>query len=257
MRRSLRIGLPLGALALLLIAGSAYAVKSQIGNSGVSAVAELRPRGLPAHGAGAPVTLSTTTRVNTKSGAVPPALKTLTFELDKNGTIQANGLPTCTVAKLEGTTPSQARSRCAGALVGQGMGMARVKLPDQPTATTISSPLSFFNAAPTAGNPTIIAHGYETVPKPKAVVVPIVIERINAGRYGYRAEVTIPPIAEGYGSPILAKAELGVTFKHGGRKVGFINATCPDGRLQVTGKLTFDNGDLFPATLISSCHAAG
>ena len=121
-------------------------------------------------------------------------------------------------------------------------------------AVKMSSPLSFFNAPPTGGRPTIIAHAYETIPKANTLLVPIVIERVNDGRYGYKAEVELPEIAEGHGSPILAQGTIGVTYRHGGREVGFLNARCSGGRLQVQGKLTFVNGDFFPATLTSPCH---
>jgi len=254
MRRRLRIGLLLAAAAALIACASAYAIRAEIGKTVVSATAELQPRALPAHG-GAPVQLSTTTRIGTKDGSMPPALKSLTFELDKNGFVETKGLPTCTTAKLEGTTPQQARSRCGKALVGKGTATARVQMPGQ-SPVKISSPLSFFNAPPTGGQPTLIAHAYETIPKPKTLLVPIVIERVHDGRYGFRAEVELPEIAEGHGSPILAQATLGVTYKHGGREVGFINARCSGGRLQVEGKLTFVNGDFFPATLTSPCHVS-
>jgi hypothetical protein len=162
-------------------------------------------------------------------------------------------LPTCTLAKLEGTTPQQARSRCGNALVGTGSGSARVQMPGA-APVKMTSPLSFFNAPPTGGRPTIIAHAYETIPSPKTLLVPIVIEKIHHGRYGFRAEVEIPEIAEGHGSPILAQGTIGVTYKHAGKEVGFINARCSGGRLQVGGKMTFVNGDFFPATLTSPCH---
>jgi hypothetical protein len=254
--RRLRVVLVLGALGALLVAGTAFAVRAEVGKSVVSATAQLTPTGLPAHGAGAPVTLSMATHINTKDGSLPPPLKTLTVELDKHGSIQTAGLPTCTMAQLENTTPQQARSKCAKALVGKGTGVARVKLPGAATVK-MTSPLSFFNAPPTGGRPTVIAHAYETLPKPQTLLVPIVLQKINSGRYGYRAEIQFPEIAEGYGSAILAEADIGLTYKHGGQKVGFINATCSGGRLQVTGKLDFANGDYFPATLISSCHVAG
>lgn len=251
-RPRLRTALPLAVVALLVAAASAYAIRAEIGKTVVSATAELQPRELPAKG-GAPVTLSTTVRINTKDGSLPSPLKTLTFELDKNGFVQTKGLATCTVAKLEGTTPQQARSRCAKALVGTGTGTARVQMPGAATVK-MTSPLSFFNAPPTGGRPTVIAHAYETIPKAKTLLVPIVIERVNDGRYGYKAEVEIPEISEGHGSPILAQGTIGVTYKHGGRKVGFLNARCSGGRLQVQGKMTFANGDFFPATLTSPCH---
>ena len=86
----------------------------------------------------------------------------LRAEFDKNGFVETKGLPTCTLAKLEGTTPQQARSRCAKALVGTGTGTARVQMPGA-GAVKMTSPLSFFNAPPTGGRPTIIAHAYETM----------------------------------------------------------------------------------------------
>ena len=251
-RPRLRTALALAAAALLVAAASAYAIRAEIGKTVVSATAELQPRELPRSG-GAPVTLSTTVRINTNDGSLPPALKTLTFELDKNGFVETKGLPTCTLAKLEGTTPQQARSRCAKALVGKGTATARVQMPGA-EAVKMSSPLSFFNATPTGGRPTIIAHAYETIPKANTLLVPIVVEKVNDGRYGYKAEVELPEIAEGHGSPILAQGTIGVTYRHGGREVGFLNARCSGGRLQVQGKLTFVNGDFFPATLTSPCH---
>jgi hypothetical protein len=252
--RRLKIGLPLAVAALLVAAASAYAIRAEIGKTVVSATAELQPRELPRSG-GAPVTLATTTRINTKDGSLPPALKTLTFELDKNGFVETKGLPTCSPAKLEGTTPQQARSRCAKALVGEGTGTARVSMPGA-GAVKMTSPLSFFNAPPTGGRPTIIAHAYETIPKAKTLLVPIVIEKVNDGRYGFRAEVELPEIAEGHGSPILAQGTIGVTYRHNGHEVGFLNARCSGGRLQVQGKMTFVNGDFFPATLTSPCHVS-
>ncbi|MBS1878663.1 MAG: hypothetical protein JST31_04050 [Actinobacteria bacterium] len=252
--RRLCIGLPLAAVLALVVSASAYAIRAEFGKLVVSATAEMQPRALPRFG-GAPVILSTTTRIGTKDGSLPAALKTLTFELDRNGSIETKGLPTCTLAKLENTTPQQARSRCGEALVGTGSGSARVQLPGT-APVKISSPLSFFNAPPSGGRPTIIAHAYETLPKPQTLLVPIVIEKVHDGRYGFRAEVELPPIAEGYGSPILAQATLGLTYRHGGRKVGFINARCNGGRLQVEGKMTFANGNFFPATLTSPCHVA-
>lgn len=231
---------------------TAYAITIEFGPIFVSATATMQPRELPKHG-NAPITLSSVVRVGTKDGSTPPTLKTIQFLVDKHGTLDTKGLPVCTVAKLEGTTPSQARQRCAGALVGKGTGKAVVTMPDG-EPFRISSPLSFFNGPPSGGRPTLIAHAYETVPAPQALIVPIAIERIQHGRYGYRARIEMPEVAGGYGAPILAEASIGATRKRGGRKVGYLNAHCAGGRLQVEGKLTMTNGDYFPATLTSPCH---
>lgn len=245
--------LVLAALAIgLLSCAAAYALTGEFKNTVVSATATLMPRELPAHG-GSSVTLSSITRIKNKDGSQPAVLSSIIFELDKHGFVETKGLPVCTMAKLAETTPSVARKRCAGALVGTGVGKAKVTLPGQAT-TEISSPLSFFNGPKAGGRPTLIAQAYEKVPAPKALLVPITIEKVGHGRYGFRAEVTLPEIADGYGSATLAEATLGRTFKRGGKEVGYINAYCSGGRLQVHGSLSFANGDLFPATLTSPCH---
>lgn len=245
----------IAACASVLAIGAcatAYAITAEIGPVAVSATATLKPRELPARG-NAPVFLSSITRVGTKDGSTPPTLQTLLFQLDRNGTVDTKGLPTCTSAKLEGTTTAQARKRCAGALVGKGTGKALVTMPGR-APFTITSPLSFFNGPPAGGRPTLIAHAYETVPAPQTLLVPITIERVASGRYGFRAEVQVPEIAGGYGAATLAEAKIGAVRKRGGKEVGYINAHCNGGRLQVQGSARFTNGDYFPVTLTSPCH---
>lgn len=242
-------------LAILVASGAcatAYALTAEVGSVWVSATATLQPRELPRR-ADAPVSLTSVTRVGTRDGSTPPTLRTLLFLLDKNGSVDTKGLPTCTTAKLEGTTPAEARKRCAGALVGKGTAKVLVTMPGK-APFEVTSPLSFFNGPPAGGRPTLIAHGYETVPAAKTLLVPITIERVAKGRYGFRAEVEMPELAGGYGAAILAEATIGAVRKRGGKKVGYINAHCSGGRLQVAGSARFTNGDFFPVTLTSPCH---
>jgi hypothetical protein len=242
----LAVALAIGACA------TAYAVDAVIGPIHVSTTATMQPRELPKQG-NAPITLSSVTRVSAKDGSTPPTLATIKFLIDKHGYVNSKAFPVCKPAKLEGATPSQARRRCSGALVGKGTGTALVTMPGK-APFKITSPVSFFNGPPTGGKPTLIAHAYETVPTPQALLVPIVIERVSIGRYGYRAQIELPQIAGGYGAPLLAEASIGATRKSHGKAVGYVNAHCSGGRLQVEGNLTFANGDFFPATLTSPCH---
>ena len=129
-------------------------------------------------------------------------------------------------------------------------------MPGRP-AIEISSPLTFFNAPPVGGRPSLIIHAYETIPSPKTVLVPTSIERVHQGRYGFRVKIQVPEIAEGFGSATLAKATIGKTWKVGGKTVGYTNAHCDGGRLQVHGTITFTDGSFFPGTLTSPCHVAG
>lgn len=254
MRKPFRKAVALAALPAVLGCATAYAISFEIGPVWVSATVTMQPRELPRPGHGnAPITLNTVTRVGTHNGSTPPTLETLTFLFDKNGRIDTKGLPVCTLAKLEGTTPAQARKKCAGALVGEGEGKAVVTMPGK-APFTISTPLSLFNGPPAGGQPTLIAHAYEKVPTAKALLVPITIERVNMGRYGFRAQVEIPEIAGGFGAPTLAEATVGATRKRGGKEVGYISAHCVGGRLQVYGTARFTDGDFFPVTLTSPCH---
>jgi hypothetical protein len=245
----------LAACATLLVfsaCATAYAITAEVGSVWVSATVTMQPRELPKRG-NDPISIETVTRVGTRDGSTPPTLKTLLFLLDKNGTVDTRGLPTCTLARLEGTTPAAARKRCAGALVGEGKARALVTMPGK-APFTISSPVSLFNGPPAGGSPTLIAHAYEQVPAPKTLLVPIAIERVSGGRYGFRAEVEMPEVAAGFGAPILAEATVGATRKRGGKTVGYVNAHCSGGRLQVQGSARFTNGDFFPVTLTSPCH---
>jgi len=248
----LRRAAVLAGLLTLVLGASASGIDSCIGPLCVSSTATMQPRELPKSG-GSPIVLSSITRVKTKDGSTPPTLSSIRFLIDKHGRVNSKAFPVCKIAKLEGTTVSQARKRCATALVGKGTGKALVTMPGR-DPFTISSPVSFFNAPPTGGKPTLIAHAYETVPSPQALLVPIVVERVAKGRYGYQVQVKMPEVAGGFGAPTLAEANVGATRVRGGKKVGFIEAYCSGGRLQVEGNLRFTNGDFFPATLTSPCH---
>jgi hypothetical protein len=244
------------AVGLVLAFGAtASGIEACIGPLCVSSTVDVQPRELPAKG-NAPVTLESTTRIRVKDGSTPPTLDTIDFLIDKHGTVNSKAFPVCARAKLEGAAPAQARKRCAGALVGTGTGKALVTMPGQ-APFQITSPVSFFNAAPSGGKPTLIAHAYETVPTPQALLVPIVIERVAKGRYGFQVRVEMPEVAGGFGAPTLAAASVGATLKKGGKKIGYISAHCSGGRLQVEGKLKFTNGDSFPTTLTSPCHTPG
>lgn len=251
-----RLPIPIAALCLLLLAAaSAHAIRGEIGDTRISSTATMLPRELPAKG-GAPITLESITRINNRDGSPPQKLSSIDFLIDKHAYVDAKGLPVCSKAKLEGTTTGKARKRCAGSLVGEGKFDALVNLPGQ-AQRKVSLAVSFFNGPKVGGQPSLLGHSYERVPAAKTLLVPVSFEKVRKGRYGFRLEVGMPAIAEGYGTPVLAEATIGKTRTRGGKKVGYLNAYCSGGRLQVKGKLNFENGDLFPALLTSPCHVPG
>lgn len=235
-------------------AGTASALHLQIGKLQIDATAAIAPSELPAKG-GAPVAVTSVVKISTSDGAAPPKLRELVLQFDKHGRVDTRGLPTCPAARLAGTTTKAARAACPKALVGEGIGRAVVDLPGLPQQT-VSSPLLLFNAPPDGGRPALIVHARETVPVPNTLLTPIVVERIDGGRYGYRAQIELPEIAGGYGAAILSKATIDATRKRGGKTVGYANAYCAGGRLQVYGTLSFDGGGFTNGTLVQPCHSA-
>jgi hypothetical protein len=240
-------------LAALALGGSAKALHLQVGKLLVDANAKIEPSALPANG-NAPVEVTSTVRVSTNDGSAPAGLRKLVLQFDKHGSVDPSAFPKCTMAKLAGKTTAAAKAACPQAIVGEGIARAVVSFPGQ-EPFTISSPLIFFNAPPTGGKPTLIAHAYEKVPEPQALLTPVVIERVSKGRYGYQVSVEMPEIAAGYGAATLSKATIGATRKRGGRTVGFVNAHCSGGRLQVFGIVYFGGGEGFTnGTLVQPCH---
>jgi hypothetical protein len=253
-RKLIRVVVGVGLIAAMACA-SAYALKIEINKTTVSATATISPRALPAH-ANSPVSIDSVTRVKTSDGSPPPTLKEIVFIFDGNGSVDTKGLPVCTMAKLAETTTAVAKKRCAGAIVGEGIGRAEISMPGE-AGVEISSPLTFFNAPPVGGMPSLIVHAYETIPVAKAVLVAFPIERIHQGRYSFRVKIPVPEIAAGFGAPTLAKATLGKTWTRGGKTVGYANAHCVGSRLQVHGTISFTDGSFFPGTLTSPCHVSG
>lgn len=255
MRKAL---LSLGIVAALTvgaIGANAASLHLQVGDLFVDTSATISPSRLPAKG-GAPVEVTSAVKVSTRDGSTPTTLEKLVLQFDKHGSIDPSGWPRCTVAKLSGKTTAGARAACPKAIVGEGTAKAVVAPPGGATFG-ISSPLVFFNAPPTGGKPTMIVHAYEKFPEPKALLTPIVIEKVSAGRYGYRAEIEMPEIAGGYGAATLSEATVGATRKRGGKTVGFLNAFCQGSRLQVYGTVHFTDGGFTNGTLVQACRVAG
>jgi hypothetical protein len=240
-----------GALA----ASSVTKVHLQAGNLLAIGEGGFTPSALPRN-VDAPITIFGKGRLDTVDGSLPPILKTIEFEFDKHGSVQTLGLPVCTSGKLQATTVPQARKLCPGAIVGKGFGKAVVKFPEQP-AIPVSTPLTVFNGPPKGNDPTVYVHAYLTYPAPTTFVVPVRIERINNGRYGYRVATEIPKIAGGSGIPISGSLQIGRKWTYKGVKHSYIKARCPDGRLQGTLEAGFLDGTKLAGKFLTPCQPRG
>jgi hypothetical protein len=227
----------LAVAGLLVLAATAGALKVRVGELILNADGGFTPTALPKH-TDAPITLHGGGKLSTISGALPPIVETLDIEFDKHGSVQTLGLPVCQRQKLEATTVPQARKNCPGSIVGKGFGSAVVAFPEQ-KPIPVSSPITIFNGPRVHGDPTVYAHAYTTVPAPTTFVIPVVIEKISNGVYGYRTKARIPKIAGGAGHPISGSLTIGRKWTFKGKKHSYVNARCETGHLQARASLTF------------------
>lgn len=238
---------------LLLLAASAgvYALTIRVGDIVLEADGGFSPTALPRR-EDAPITIYGGGKVSTVSGELPPIVDTLTIEYDRHGSLQTAGLPICTAPKLQATTVAAARKACPGAIVGKGSGSAIVKFPEQ-APIHISSPITVFNGPKENGNDTVLAHAYTTVPVATTFIVPVEIERIHRGVYGYRTIAKIPKIAGGAGHPIAGSLKIGRKWTYKGVKHSYLNARCETGHLQARVFVTFKDRTLLTGTFLKPC----
>lgn len=251
MRKTLLRANVLAAALLLVVVGSAVGIKLHAANLVITTDGGFSPTTLPKKGF-APIKLHGFANIATENGEPPPILETLTIWFDKHGEVQTAGLPRCTPGKLAATTVAQARKLCPGAIVGKGTGKAEVIFPEQPPIIA-SSPLTLFNAAPKHGNPVVLVHAHLTVPGPTTFVVPVEIQKVHDGRYGFKTVGKIPSIAGGHGIPLYGQLSVGRTWTYKGKKMSFANAGCPDGRLQAKGQFLFKDGTFLQGSVFKTC----
>jgi hypothetical protein len=264
MRRKIFLGVVLGMLVVAAIA-TASSIKShlRVGDLILDSEGGFEPTALPKN-QNAPILTHGGGKLSTASGELPPILDKFVLEFDKHGALDTTGIPVCTQGKLVATDVAAARRACKDAIIGKGFGSAVVKFPEQ-GPIKVGSPITLFNGPKKGGDFTIIAHAHLDYPGPATFIVPIVIEKIHKGVYGYRVVVRIPKIAGGYGHPIAGSAKVGRKWTFEGRKHSYINARCATGHFLVHGEFTFKNGpeytvkqqeevaDILKATFLLPC----
>jgi hypothetical protein len=245
----------LTVVAVLAMGGAAFGIVLHAGSIEVVGEGGFTPTTLPKHKL-APITLHGEGRIGTTDGSLAPILKKLTVWYDKHGAVVTKGLPICTKRKLEATTSATARKVCAGSIVGEGRGTALIAFPEQ-TPFKASSPITIFNAAPHNGNPTVLAHAYLSVPAPTTYIIPVEIQKVHAGPFGFKTEATIPRIAGGAGIPLEGNLTIGKKWAFKGQKLSYVNASCPSGKLQAKVETEFDEGTKLSGVILKHCTGSG
>lgn len=235
-------------------AAVAYAIELRIDNIVINADGGFTPTALPKH-ENAPIKLYGHAKFSTIDGTRPSPLTKLLIEFDKHGAVETRGLQKCTMRKLDPSTTERARKICKAAIVGKGFGTALIILPDS-RPIKASTPITLFNGPVKHGNPTVIGHGFLSYPLPTTYLVPIEIQKINNGRYGFRTVAEFPKIANYYGSALYGRLKIGREWRYKGKTLSYANAHCPDGRLQARGEFSFKDGNSVEGTLFRPCTVA-
>lgn len=250
MRRPLTICL--FAVVGLLVVGGANAALVRVGSVVLRTDGGFKPQTLPRR-AYAPISFQGHADFESTGSGPPPALQSAILDFDRDGRLTTAGLATCPPARIEGSTPAEARQSCAAAIVGTGHVAAMVTLPGS-SPVEVRSPLTLFNGPRQNGNPTVVAHAQTTYPAAETYVVVVPIER-RGGAYSYRATFEVPQIAGGYGALTHVDIKIGRRYRAGGAKRSYVSARCSDGILETHGRFTFADGTVIAGVIFKPCTA--
>jgi hypothetical protein len=258
MRKRLISILALAAVAAVTVAGFAMAEKPtiiRVGNLIFTVNGGFSPKKLPKHEPTG-ITLNVEGKIQTADGSHPPALKEAIVETDKNGFVNAKGMPVCTSGKLQAQDTKHAEQACKPAIIGEGKAEAEIAFAEQ-KPITVPTKLLAFNGGVAGGTTTIYIHAYFSAPVNGAIVTTVKIKKIHKGRYGLKSVATIPPLAGGAGSAVSFQLKFHRTFTYKGKKQNYFLAQCPDGHLNAHAVGIFTNGDALSGNFVRTCTPKG
>lgn len=234
---------------------SAQTVYVEVGAVKTTFSAAIEPKALP-KSTRAPIAVRLASKVVAQSGGQIPAIARATIGIDRSLTIDARGVPACSVGQLENQTTGGAEAACPAAIVGSGSVVVEIALADG-TPVQAYSRLVAFNGGAVGRTTTILVHAYLAAPVSQALVVPIALTKLTKGGYGMLAQSTIPKIAAGAGS--LARFDLTLRKRvvtASGKKHGYLLARCSDGNFVFEPEVEFDDGNLARGLLAQGCNTA-
>ena len=240
MRKKLMLALVVAAVASLGVAAIASAVKTTIrgGNLIATFGGNTSPKKLPKKGY-APVTTHIFGSIKTSDSTHPSALREAQVNIDKDVKVNSKHFPSvCKAGQLEARDTKAAKRVCGKAIIGEGHADAEIAFPEQ-RPIKVPSPLLVFNGGEHGGKTTLLIHTFITVPAPTAIVTTVTIKRAGTG---IKSVAKIPVVAGGSGSVLDFDFKLGKTYTYKHKKVGYFEASCPDGVFKVNvPKVVFKN----------------
>jgi len=247
------------ALVSLCLFGAAIAHAELVerGNLFVKFAGGIAPAALPRQ-AKAPISVRVAGTVRVLSGERPPALRHISIAINRGGTLDTRGLPTCRRSQLEPATSQQALEACRGALVGEGRYVGALALPEQ-DRFPLQGRILAFNAI-VDGQRAILAHVYGSDPVPNSRIIVFHIRKTH-GTFGTVFSAALPARLNRSGYLKEISLELRRTFTYRGRKHSYLSAACaaPAG-IDIASfpfsrvSMAFADGRQLASTLIRSCR---
>jgi hypothetical protein len=247
------------ALATVVWGASSSAETRQVENLRLTFSGNFTPNVLPRERA-APVDVSIHGKVATTDGSHPPPLRWIEVELNRNGRVQSEGLPTCSAPTLQSTSTQTALARCGAARVGRGDFDAEVIL-GRPIP--VSGKVYAFNSRRN-GKPALLLHLFAGAPVRFTLVVPLTIGHRRTGNFGTVLRARIPKLGGDLGSVTQIDLTIGRRYSHAGKRRSYISAACstPRGIDSVVfpfarGTFRFEAHREFSETLLRGCRVSG
>jgi hypothetical protein len=241
----------------LLLAAVAHAELVERGNLFVKFEGGIAPTALPRE-AKAPISVRVDGTVRVLSGERPPALRQISIAINRGGTLDTTGLPTCRRSQLEPATSQQALEACRPALVGEGRYVGALALPEQ-NRFPLQGRILAFNAI-VDGQRAILAHVYGSDPVPNSRIIIFHIRKEH-GTFGTVFSAALPARLNRSGYLKKISLELRRTFVYRGQKHSYLSAACsaPAGFASASFpfsrvSMTFADGRRLASTLVRTCR---
>jgi hypothetical protein len=245
------------ASACLLVAAIAHAELVERGNLFVKFDGGIAPTALP-RVEKAPISVRVDGTVRVLSGERPPALRHISIAINRGGTLDTRGLPTCRRFQIEPATSQQALEACRSALVGEGRYVGALALPEQ-NRFPLQGRILAFNAV-VDGQRAILAHVYGSDPVPNSRIIVFHIRKTH-GTFGTMFSAALPARLNRSGYLKRITLELRRTFFYRGRKHSYLSAACaaPAGFSAAAFTfsrvaMTFADGRKLASTLTRTCR---
>ena len=239
MRRNLMLALALAAVLSVGVVAVASAVQTTIraGNLILTFGGSFSPKALP-KSKYVPVTSTVFGKIATSDGTHPSAFRETEFDVDKDVKINVKGYPSCPAKELEARDTKAAMKACGNTVLGSGIAHVEVAFPEQ-KPIVVASPLTIFNGGEKGGKVTLYFHIFITVPAPTAIVTTVTVQKKGSGLHSV---AKVPVAVGGSGSALDFSFKLGKTYSYNGKKVGYLEARCPDGVFKAkVNKVLFKN----------------